>query len=63
MIEGIAREKLSDLTTNVIRGHLAEYIGEQCVLFDTPVRSVAMPPCFNRDAGQWESRLTHQSRA
>ena len=37
MIEGIARDKLSDLTTNVIRGHLADYTRHQCALFDIPV--------------------------
>jgi hypothetical protein len=56
MIEGVARDKLSDLTTNIIRGHLAEYTREQCALFDIPVRQAALPPCFNRDTGLWESR-------
>jgi hypothetical protein len=55
MIEGVARDKLSDLTTNVIRGHLARYTRDQCVLFNIPVRSVALPPSFNRDSGHWES--------
>lgn len=45
MIDGIARDKLSDLTTNVIRGHLATYTRDQCVLFDIPIRPVAMSPC------------------
>jgi hypothetical protein len=56
MIEGIARDKLSDLTTNVIRGHLADYTRHQCALFNIPVRPIALPPCFDRDAGLWESR-------
>jgi hypothetical protein len=56
MIDGVARDKLSDLTTNVIRRHLAEYTGDECALFDIPTRSVAMPPCFDRDAGLWHSQ-------
>jgi hypothetical protein len=56
MIEGVARDKLSDLTTNIIRGHLAEYTREQCTLFGVPVRQTALPPCFNRETGDWESR-------
>lgn len=56
MIEGVARDKLSDLTTNVIRGHLAQYTRDQCALFKIAVRPLALPPCFNRDTGQWESR-------
>jgi hypothetical protein len=55
MIDGVARDKLSDLTTNVIRHHLADYTRDQCVLFDIPVRSVAMPPCFDRETGIWQS--------
>ena len=56
MIDGIARDKLSDLTTNVIRGHLATYTRDQCALFDIPIRPVAMSPCFDRDTGHWQSR-------
>ena len=56
MIDGVARDKLSDLTTNVIRGHLAEYTRDQCILFGISTRPLALPPCFNRDTGQWESR-------
>jgi hypothetical protein len=56
MIDGIARDKLSDLTTNVIRGHLATYTRDQCALFDIPIRPVAMSPCFDRDTGRWQSR-------
>ncbi len=56
MIDGVARDKLSDLTTNVIRGHLAQYTLDQCNLFGIAVRPVALPPCFNRNTGQWETR-------
>ena len=55
MIDGVARDKLSDLTTNVIRSHLAGYTRDQCGLFDFPVRAVAMPPCFDRETGLWKS--------
>jgi hypothetical protein len=54
MIDGVARDKLSDLTTNVIRGHLAQYTRDQCALFNIAVRPVALAPSFNRDTGQWE---------
>lgn len=56
MIAGVARDKLSDLTTNVLRGQLAAYTNDQCALFGIPTRSTALPPSFNRDSGQWESR-------
>jgi hypothetical protein len=37
MIDGTARDKLSDLATNVIRDHLATYTRDQCALFDIPI--------------------------
>jgi hypothetical protein len=56
MIEGIGRDKISDLTANVIRGHLAEYTQQQCDLHNVPVHDVAMPPLFDENTGTWESR-------
>jgi len=54
MIEGISHDKISDLTTNIIRGQLAAYTGEQCALHNVATREVAMPPCFNTDTMDWQ---------
>lgn len=56
LIPGIGRDKISDLTTNIIRHHLAEYTALQCDLHGIPRQSVSMPPCFNPDGMVWESR-------
>lgn len=56
MIDGVGRDKLSDLTTNIIRGHLADYTRAQCELFNIPVRATALPACFNRETERWEAR-------
>lgn len=56
MIEGIGRDKMSDLTTNIIRGHLVSYTQEQCNLHNVPMMEVALPPTFNASTIEWESR-------
>ena len=55
MIEGIARDKISDLTTNIIRGKLAEYSIEQCRLHNVPTRNVPLSPYFDPNRSQWVS--------
>ncbi|WP_437308182.1 hypothetical protein [Sorangium sp. So ce388] len=55
MIEGIGRDKISDLTTNIIRGHLAQYTQEQCKLWNIPVRDAALSPWFDAKRGIWVS--------
>lgn len=53
MVEGISRDKLSDLATNVVRSHLIEYTQGQCRLHGIPMRSAAVPPCFNPGSMEW----------
>jgi hypothetical protein len=56
MIEGISHDKISDLTTNIIRGELAAYTLEQCKLHNVATHEVAMPACFNTHLMDWEER-------
>lgn len=56
MIDGISYDKISDLTINIIRAHLAEYTAEQCNLHGIPLQEVALPPCFDTDSMRWEAR-------
>jgi hypothetical protein len=55
MIEGISHDKISDLTTNIIRGELVTYTGEQCALHNVPTHEVALPACFNTDLMDWQA--------
>jgi hypothetical protein len=66
MVEGIGRDKLSDLATNVVRSHLIAYTQEQCRLHGVPMSSVPVPPCFDSDTMEWVSQYaelpTHENR-
>ncbi|MBA4420217.1 MAG: hypothetical protein C0391_03635 [Anaerolinea sp.] len=53
MIPGINRDKISDLTTNIIRKLLVEYTNEQCDLFNIPTQNVALHPYFSIDRLSW----------
>jgi hypothetical protein len=58
MIDGISYDKISDLTTNVIRSQLVNYTIEQCELLGISRRDVALPACFNSDTMEWETRYS-----
>lgn len=55
LIEGISHDKISDLTTNIIRKHLFEYTGKQCALFNIPTHQVALSPYYSLEVGDWIS--------
>jgi hypothetical protein len=53
MIDGIGWDKISDLTTNIIRGRLAEYSLNQCRLHEIPVRSVNCGAWYEMESHDW----------
>lgn len=55
LIEGISRDKISDITTNILRGKLVEYTSCQCLLFDIPCRQVPSGPIWNAQVRKWSS--------
>lgn len=55
MIDGIGRDKISDLATNLIRAHLAEYTLSQCELWNIPVQQVALPPFYDAETAAWNT--------
>ncbi len=53
-IPGIGRDKISDITTNVIRKSLIEYTQAQCDLYDVPMRSVGSGFYWDVSKTSWE---------
>jgi hypothetical protein len=54
MIPGIGHDKVSDLTTNIIRAHLVDYTAAQCELHGIARQRVAIAPVFNAATMRWE---------
>jgi hypothetical protein len=55
MVEGIGRDKISDLSTNVLRGHLAIYTKDQCELHGINTTGMPLKPYYDRVAREWRS--------
>jgi hypothetical protein len=58
-VENFGKDKLSDMTINIIRKHLIDYTVSQCILNGIPVRE-NIPTGFylNRHEREWESEYT-----
>lgn len=54
-IENIGRDKISDLTTNIIRDVLYEYTEQQCILHGVPMEQMAAPHHWNIVQEEWET--------
>ncbi len=58
-IPGIGRDKISDITTNIIRRKLIEYTQQQCNLHGVPMRSVASGFFWNMDIEEWQQEYVN----
>jgi len=56
-VDNIGPDKISDMTTNILRGLLIEYTQNQCKLHDIPLNN-AVPSgwIWNPDAERWEQK-------
>ena len=55
-IDGIGPDKISDITTNVIRGLLIEYTQAQCELHSIPTTEVPAGSMWDMDLDSWTSQ-------
>jgi len=53
LIEGISRDKISDITTNIIRHKLVEYTQAQCELWKIPTESVPSEMIWDQENDKW----------
>ena len=59
LIPGIASDKISDLTTNVLRGEFVAYTEEQCALLNVPTEKINSGLYWNHEAAVWEGRYAN----
>jgi hypothetical protein len=56
MVEGISKDRISDLTTNIIRDMLVEYTQQQCLIWSIRLHDdVNVGHVYDRDAQSWHS--------
>jgi hypothetical protein len=55
-VDGIDRDKISDLTTNIIRELLVDYTGQQCDLYGVETKRYSGPPLWDPTIRNWRSK-------
>ena len=58
MVEGIGDDKISDITTNILRKMLIEYTQEQCQLHGIAMRRVASGRLWDQERRLWTQGYT-----
>ena len=53
MVAGIDRDKISDMTTNIIKYNLIKYTQSQCVLYKIPIHKLPVENVFDNDRKEW----------
>ncbi len=61
-VDGVDRDKISDLTTNVIRRRLIEYTAQQCGLYGIKLHDYNGPPIWRSDRKSWISEMVKLPR-
>ena len=60
-IHGIGKDKISDMSTNIIRRHLLDYTKAQCVLWNIPLtKNINVGHWWDRKSSKW---ITHHDDA
>ena len=59
LIPGIASDKISDITVNIIRGKLVEYTEQQCALHGIRTQRIASGLYWDSTSGKWANRYAY----
>jgi hypothetical protein len=54
LVEGVQIDRVSDITTNIIRESLVVYTKQQCELHDIPREQVGAGPIWDPETGEWQ---------
>ncbi|WP_417351811.1 hypothetical protein [Flavobacterium alkalisoli] len=57
-VDNFGKDKLSDMTTNIITKHLISYTQDQCNLHNIPLTNSISGYFWNRDDDEWQSEYT-----
>jgi hypothetical protein len=60
MVEGIGADRISDITTNVIRPLLIDYTQQVCRRYEIPMEQVESGQLWNPTSEEWETRFVDQ---
>lgn len=55
LIDGISKDKISDITTNIIKSKLIEYTAIQCKLYDIPTQTQSIKNVWSPTQNCWTS--------
>jgi hypothetical protein len=61
-VDRVGRDKISDLTTNIIRSKLTEYTNQQCRLYGIDVEDYNGPPIWDALRKDWTSKVLRLPR-
>ncbi|MGM5025124.1 hypothetical protein AB8B02_02765 [Tardiphaga sp. 862_B3_N4_1] len=56
-VEGVDRDKISDLTTNIIRDLLVDYTQQQCELYSIEAQNYSGPASWDQRRRNWVARI------
>ena len=58
LIPGLSEDRISDITTNIIRSELIRYTQDICAVLNIPTEEIASGPLWDTEREKWYSKYT-----